>query len=46
MDVLLGENGCPWDRAQHPESLRAHLLEECYEIMEAIDRQEPFMLAD
>ena len=46
MDVLLGENGCPWDRAQTHESLRAHLLEECYEVMEAIDRQEPFMLAD
>ena len=46
MDVLLGENGCPWDKAQTHESLRVHLLEECYEVMEAIDRQEPFMLAD
>ena len=37
MDTLLGENGCPWDRAQTHESLRPYLLEECYETAEAID---------
>jgi tetrapyrrole methylase family protein/MazG family protein len=29
---------CPWDRKQTHHSLRRHLLEECYEVLEAIDR--------
>ena len=29
--------GCPWDREQTHESLRRHLLEEAYEVLEAID---------
>ncbi|MCL1883061.1 MAG: hypothetical protein FWF81_04825 [Defluviitaleaceae bacterium] len=37
MDVLLGENGCPWDREQTHESLRKYLIEECEEAVEAID---------
>ncbi|MCL2224523.1 MAG: MazG family protein [Defluviitaleaceae bacterium] len=37
MDVLLGENGCPWDREQTHESLRQYMLEECYEAIDAID---------
>jgi len=28
---------CPWDRAQTHLSLRRHLLEECYEVLEALD---------
>jgi tetrapyrrole methylase family protein / MazG family protein len=28
---------CPWDRAQTHRSLRRHLLEECYELADAID---------
>lgn len=35
--VLLGENGCPWDREQTHESLRQHMIEECYEAVEAIN---------
>lgn len=35
---LRGPNGCPWDREQTHESLRACLLEECYEVLDAIDR--------
>ena len=35
---LRGEGGCPWDRAQTPETLRPYLLEETYEVLEAIDR--------
>lgn len=35
---LRGEGGCPWDRAQTPESLRPYLLEEVYELVDAIDR--------
>lgn len=35
--VLRGENGCPWDKAQTHESLRANVLEEAYELVDAID---------
>lgn len=35
---LRGEGGCPWDRAQTPGTLRPYLLEETYEVLEAIDR--------
>jgi tetrapyrrole methylase family protein/MazG family protein len=34
---LLGEGGCPWDREQTAESLKPFLIEECYEVLEAID---------
>jgi len=35
---LRAPEGCPWDREQTHESLRKHLLEEAYEVLEAIDR--------
>jgi nucleoside triphosphate diphosphatase len=38
MARLRGPNGCPWDREQTFESLRAFLLEETHEVLEAIDR--------
>ena len=34
---LRGENGCPWDREQTPESIHPHLVEEAYELLEAIE---------
>lgn len=37
---LRGENGCPWDRVQTHESLRANMLEEAYETVEAIDTKD------
>jgi MazG family protein len=37
---------CPWDREQTPETLRTYLLEECYEVLDAIDAGEPGALAD
>jgi len=40
MDTLLGENGCPWDREQTHQSLRANMLEECNEAIEAIDKSD------
>ncbi len=43
---LRGENGCPWDREQTHESLRTCLIEECYEVLEAIDARDEFALAD
>lgn len=35
--VLRSENGCPWDKVQTHESLRANVLEEAYELVDAID---------
>ena len=35
---LRGPEGCPWDREQTLESLRAFVLEETHEVLEAIDR--------
>jgi MazG family protein len=38
MDRLLAEdNGCPWDRAQTLASLRPYLVEETYEVLDAMD---------
>jgi len=40
MARLRGEGGCPWDREQTFESLRPFLLEEAYEVAEAIDQRD------
>ena len=37
MDRLLAPDGCPWDREQTPASLRPFVLEETYEVLEAIE---------
>lgn len=37
MAKLRGENGCPWDREQTHESLRIYMIEETYEVLEALD---------
>lgn len=37
VDRLLGPGGCPWDQEQTHESLKKHLLEEVYEVFDAID---------
>lgn len=38
MDRLREPGGCPWDREQSYESLRGYLLEEAYEVADALDR--------
>lgn len=38
--VLRGEGGCPWDREQDHRSIRSGLIEECYEVLDAIDRDD------
>ncbi len=35
---LRGEDGCPWDRAQTLDSLKPFLVEECYELIDAMER--------
>ena len=37
---LRAPGGCPWDREQTHQSLRKTLLEECYEALDALDRQD------
>jgi len=37
MDKLLAPGGCPWDRKQTHESLMQYLIEESYEVLEAIE---------
>ena len=39
MDRLLGPGGCPWDREQTHESLRQYLIEEAYEVYDAIENK-------
>ena len=38
MARLRSVDGCPWDQEQTHESLRVHLVEEAYEVLDAIDR--------
>ena len=40
MATLRGPGGCPWDRAQTIDTLKPFVLEETYEVLEAIDRQD------
>ena len=40
MERLFAPNGCPWDREQTPQTLRRYLLEEAYELVDAIDRDD------
>ena len=40
MDRLLGPDGCPWDREQTLESLRPFLVEETYEVLDALVRDD------
>jgi tetrapyrrole methylase family protein/MazG family protein len=39
MEKLLGSGGCPWDREQTHQTLRQYLIEESYEVIDAIDEQ-------
>ncbi|HZK10271.1 MAG TPA: MazG family protein [Clostridia bacterium] len=46
VERLLAPGGCPWDRAQTHQSLKGYLLEESYEVMEAIDQEDFSALMD
>lgn len=46
MRRLRGRGGCPWDAEQSHESLKRYLLEEAYEVIEAIDAKSPKMLRE
>jgi MazG family protein len=38
---LRAPGGCPWDAKQTPETLKTYVLEEAYELIEALDRADP-----
>lgn len=46
MRRLRGPGGCPWDAEQTHESLKRYLLEETYEVIEAIDAGKPGLLRE
>ena len=46
MQTLLGPNGCPWDREQTLDTLRQYVVEEAYEVVDAIDQGKPEMLRE
>jgi len=46
MSLLRSEKGCPWDREQTHESLKKYLLEETYEVLEAIDLKDKDKLCE
>jgi len=43
---LRGANGCPWDREQTRETLKPMLIEEAYEVLDALDMDNPEELKD
>jgi MazG family protein len=46
MARLRAPDGCAWDREQTPATLKPQMLEECYEVMEAIDAGSPGHLTE
>ena len=46
MQCLRAPDGCPWDRAQTPQSIRRNMLEEAYEVVEALDEDSPAHLKE
>lgn len=45
-EVLRGKGGCPWDMEQTHESIRNDIIEETYEVVEAIDNSDPKLLRE
>ncbi|MEA2568192.1 MAG: tetrapyrrole methylase family protein / MazG family protein [Acidobacteriota bacterium] len=46
MTTLRGPNGCPWDRKQTLPDLKPYVIEEAYEVVDAIDRDDRTSLAE
>jgi len=46
MDTLRDPGGCPWDRDQTRETLKPMLIEESYEVLEALDKSDPRELCE
>ena len=46
MELLRSENGCPWDKEQTHSSIRGDFIEETYEALEAIDKDDVDMMKE
>lgn len=46
MRELRGQNGCPWDVKQNHQSLKPYLLEEAYEVLDAIEKRDTELLKE
>ena len=46
VEKLRAPGGCPWDREQTHETLKKHLIEEAYEVADAIEDGNPMEIAD
>ncbi|MFW6409784.1 MAG: nucleoside triphosphate pyrophosphohydrolase [Halanaerobiales bacterium] len=46
MKELRGPDGCPWDRQQTYKTLEPYIVEEAYEVIEAIEEEEPELIKD
>src|SRR3990170_1192036 len=46
MERLRADGGCPWDREQTRQSLKPFLIEEAYEVVEAIDEEDTEQLLE
>ncbi|MGL5634211.1 MAG: nucleoside triphosphate pyrophosphohydrolase [Sarcina sp.] len=46
IDILRSPNGCPWDKKQTHMSIRRDLLEECYEVIDAIESNDIYGLEE
>lgn len=46
MRFLRSENGCPWDREQTHQSIKSNVVEEAFEVVDAIDSSEPGRISD
>jgi tetrapyrrole methylase family protein / MazG family protein len=44
--ALRGPNGCPWDKKQTHESLKKYLIEETYEVIDAINKEDENLLVE
>ena len=46
VEILRSDKGCPWDREQDHKSIRKDFIEETYEVIEAIDTENPELLRE
>ena len=46
LEILRGEGGCPWDAEQTHQSIRKNLIEETYEVIEAIDTNDSKLMRE
>lgn len=46
VSILRSPGGCPWDREQTHESLKKYLIEETYEVIDAIDKKDKDLLCE